>query len=329
MILINATVKTSELIFYNDFGITTLNAKQFDTGRKFIFNIMDNDEPFDLTGCNVYLRIAKADGTQFQGNECCAIDASSVIIDTSVGNGSQILAASGINKCELHIEGQNGIGLTTWNFNIYVEARVHNGENISSIDSYDVLDNMISMEKDRIENEQLRIINERQRKENEEKRKDNEIERNTAESERQSSEAERKNTFNTVLTQAQSHATSASMSASNASVSEQNAHNSSLEAESWAHGNTGIRANENTNNSKFWCQQSETYKNASESLLNDATEMLQDINTKVADLNQKLMGSKFEISDDGELELEYESDSFDFEISDDGELEYWIIQEEI
>lgn len=114
---------------------------------------MDNDEPFDLTGCNVYLRIAKADGTEFQGHECCTVNNSSITIDTSVGNGNQILTASGINKCELHIEDENGIRLTTWNFNIYVEARVHNGENISSINSYDVLDNMINMEKERIENE--------------------------------------------------------------------------------------------------------------------------------------------------------------------------------
>lgn len=290
---------------------------------------MDNDEPFDLTGCNVYLRIAKADDTQFQGNECCAIDASSVIIDTSVGNGSQILAASGINKCELHIEDQNGIGLTTWNFNIYVEARVHNGENISSVDSYDVLDNMISMEKDRIENEQLRKNNENQRIENEEERKDSEIKRNTAEYERQLNESERKKTFSTVLSQAQAYVTTASISAFNASISEQNVHDSSLEAESWAHGNTGVRTDEDTNNSEFWCHQSEICKNTSEILLNDATEMLQDVNEKVSYLNQKLADAKFEISDDGELELEYESESYDFEINDDGELEYWMTQEEI
>lgn len=290
---------------------------------------MDNDEPFDLTGCNVYLRIAKADGTQFQGHECCSIDGSSIIIDTSVGNGNQILTAPGTNKCELHIEDENCIGLTTWNFNIIVESRVHNGENISSYDSYDVLDNMIDMEKDRIENEQQRKNNENQRIENEEKRKDDEIERNIAEAERQSSEAERKNTFNTVLTQAQSYATSASMSASNASISEQNAHDSSLEAESWAHGNTGVRTDEDINNSKYWCTQSESYKNASAILLNDATEILQDVNEKISYLNQKLADAKFEISDDGELELEYESESYDFEINDDGELEYWIIQEEI
>lgn len=290
---------------------------------------MDNDEPFDLTGCNVYLRIAKADGTQFQGHECCIIDDSSIIIDTSVGNGNQILAAYGINKCELHIEDENGIGLTTWNFNIHVEARVHNGENISSINSYDTLDNMVNMEKERIENEHVRENNEKRRLENEKVRKQNEAERIDAEDERQTNESERKKTFHTVLTQAQSYVTSASISAFNASICEENANNSSLEAESWAHGNTGIRNDEDTNNSEYWCHQSEAHKNTAETLLNDASEILKDVNEKIINLNQKLADAKFEISDDGELELEYESDSFDFEINDDGELEYWMTQEEI
>lgn len=289
---------------------------------------MDNDEPFNLSGCNVYLRIAKADGTEFQGHECCTIDGSSIIVDTSIGNGNQILAASGMNKCELHIEDENGIGITTWNFNIRVEARVHNGENISSIDSYDTLDNMVIMEKERIENEHIRDKNEKQRLENEKIRKENEAERIDAEDERQSNESERRKTFNTVLNQAQSYVASASISAFNANVCEENAHNSSLKAESWAHGNTGIRNDENTNNSEFWCHQSESHKNTAETLLNDVTGILQDVNEKIINLNQKLADAIFEISDDGELELEYESDSFDFEINDDGELEYWVTQEE-
>ena len=107
--------------FYNDQGILTLNAKQFDTGRRFVFHIMDNDEPFDLSGCKVYLRIAKADGTEFLGQECCTINGSEITINPSVGNGSQILTAAGTNICELHLEDENGITLTTWNFNINVE----------------------------------------------------------------------------------------------------------------------------------------------------------------------------------------------------------------
>lgn len=324
MVYINAIVKASELTFYNDFGVTTLSAKQFDTGRKFIFYIIDNDEPFNLTGCNVYLRIAKADGTQFQGHECCTIDGSSITIDTSVGNGEQILSVPGINKCELHITDENGVGVTTWNFNIYVEARVHNCENISSINSYDVLDNMINMEKNRIENEQIRIDNETVRVKNEAQRISGEIER-------QKNESERQKTFGNVLDKAKFYVSTASICAFNAMKSEYNADTyqklavasasvcafNTLESESWAHGKTGIREEEDVHNSEFYCQQSELHKNESKTILEAAKELLEKATQKVIDVN-------FCITDDGELM--YESDVYGFEINDDGELEYWLVE---
>ncbi len=37
---INAIIKTTDLSFYNEFGVLTLNAKQFDTGRKFILILL-------------------------------------------------------------------------------------------------------------------------------------------------------------------------------------------------------------------------------------------------------------------------------------------------
>ena len=154
---INAIIKTTDLSFYNEFGVLTLNAKQFDTGRKFIFNIIENDEAFDIRGCKTYIRIQKADGTQFQGNECCKTEGTnSIVVDTSIGNGNQILTAPGVNQCELHLEDDRGIYLTTWTFNIYVEKRVHNAENLSSYNSFDVIDSMVVMEKERIENEKIR-----------------------------------------------------------------------------------------------------------------------------------------------------------------------------
>jgi len=413
------------LSFYNEFGVLTLNAKQFDTGRKFIFNIIENDEAFDIRGCKTYIRIQKADGTQFQGNECCKTEGiNSIVVDTSVGNGNQILTAPGTNQCELHLEDEHGIYLTTWTFNIYVEKRVHNAENLSSYNSFDVIDSMVVMEKERIENEKIRqqneerritnenkrIDNENQRKRDEDTRKNNEADRNNNENQRidnenlrkqaeqirednendrmlhenqrkldedqrqseekirQDNENDRKKTFNTVLSQAQTYAASASVSAYNAKESEKKtdinaataslcAYNAKLSennskisqieskksetasnisasvsassasesansaelSKSWAQGYTGIRANENTNNSKFWCQQSQLHKNSAEVLLNDATELLQGITQQVIDF-------EFEVTDDGELV--YESDTYDFEINDDGELEYWVNQEE-
>lgn len=138
----NKVLKVNNLSFYNDQGILILSAKQYDIGRKFIFNIIDNDEPFNLDGCTVYLRMLKADNTQFQGEECCSIDGSKIIVDTSIGNGEQILSCAGMNTCELHLTDSEGKSLTTWNFIINVESRVHNGDGIESIDSWDAWDKM-------------------------------------------------------------------------------------------------------------------------------------------------------------------------------------------
>lgn len=131
--------KTNTLSFYNDQGVLTISAKQYDTGRKFIFNIINDYELCDLTGYSVYMRMKKADKTEFQGEECCSIDGSKVIVDTSVGNGDQILSCSGMNLCELHLTDGDGKSVTTWNFIINVEARVHNGDGILSKDSWDIM----------------------------------------------------------------------------------------------------------------------------------------------------------------------------------------------
>lgn len=247
---------------------------------------MDNDEPFDLTGCNVYLRIAKADGTQFQGHECCIIDNSSIVIDTSTGNGNQILAAHGINKCELHIEDENGIGITTWNFNIYVEARVHNAENILSINSYDVLDNIIDMEKDRVESEKIRQANEEQRTENESNRTnifnqkigetnaaitDCQLMINATNQKINSFDEEINEIVNGITDEAQSYAnnaktseTNAKNAASNAEISANTASQKASDAvasatlsQSYAVGGTQSRAGEDTDNAKFYSKKAQ------------------------------------------------------------------------
>lgn len=134
--------KVNDLSFYSDQGILTIPAKQYDTGRKFSFNIIADDTPLDLSNCIAYLRILKADGTQFQGEDCCSISGSIITVDTSVSNGEQILTCAGLNQCEIHLRDNNGKSLTTWPFNIEVVPRVHDGSHMASIDSWDSWDKM-------------------------------------------------------------------------------------------------------------------------------------------------------------------------------------------
>ena len=271
--------KTGNLSFYNEQGILTLTAKQFDTGRMFVFHIIDNDVPLDLSGCTAYLRIAKADGTQFQGHECCTVEGSQIIISTSAGNGSQILTAAGTNVCELHLKDANDIGLTTWTFHIVVEPRVHDGSHMSSIDSYDVLDNMINMEKERITNE--------------EQRKENEANRNTvfeqkieetnavitdchlvidaANQKISSFDAEINEIVDGITDEAQSYADSAKESETNAANAASSASDSAATAsqkagdaaasavlsQSYAVGGTQSRAGEDVDNAKYYSEKSQ------------------------------------------------------------------------
>ena len=271
--------KTNSLSFYNEQGILTLNAKQFDTGRMFVFHIMHNDVPFDLSGCAAYLRIAKADGTQFQGHECCTIEGPKVIIKTNIGNGSQILTAAGTNACELHLEDSDGTSLTTWTFHIVVEPRVHDGSHMSSIDSYDVLDNMINMEKERIANE--------------EQRKENEANRNTvfeqkieetnavitdchlvidaANQKISSFDAEINEIVDGITDEAQSYADNAKTSETNAANAASSATDSAATAsqkagdaaasavlsQSYAVGGTQSRAGEDVDNAKYYSEKSQ------------------------------------------------------------------------
>ncbi len=276
--------KTSNLSFYNEQGILTLTAKQFDTGRMFVFHIMHNDAPLDLSGCTAYLRIAKADGTQFQGHECCTIEGSKVIIKTNTGNGSQILTAAGTNACELHLEDSDGISLTTWTFHIVVEPRVHDGSNMSSIDSYDVLDNMINLEKERIANEKQRLENELQRKENETNRNtvfeqkldetnsvitDCRLVIDTANQKINNFDAEINEIVDGITNEAQSYADNAKASETNAAnaassatdsaaIASQKAGDAAASAvlsQSYAIGGTGSRESEDADNAKEYAKQ--------------------------------------------------------------------------
>ncbi len=276
--------KTNNLSFYNEQGILTLTAKQFDTGRMFVFHIMHNDAPFDLSGCTAYLRIAKADGTQFQGHECCTIEGSKVIIKTNIGNGSQILTAAGTNVCELHLEDSDGTSLTTWTFHIVVEPRVHDGSNMSSINSYDVLDNMINMEKERIANEKQRLENELQRKENETNRNtvfeqkldetnsvitDCRLVIDTANQKINNFDAEINEIVDGITNEAQSYADNAKASETNAAnaassatdsaaIASQKAGDAAASAvlsQSYAIGGTGSRESEDADNAKEYAKQ--------------------------------------------------------------------------
>ena len=264
--------KSNNLSFYNEQGILTLNAKQFDTSRTFVFHLMDNDEPFVLPeDCTASLQIQKADGTQFQGEDCCIIEGSKITINPALGNGQQILAADGVNICELILKDSKGGILTTWNFHINVLKRVHNGENLKSSDAYDVLDKINNAEKIRKANETIRIEAENTRIESENTRiqAENariETENTRIESENTRIEAENKRiqAENTrIQAENKRNEDTAKVIAEAKEATEKcieinhTADASAISAESWAHGGTGTRTGENVDNAKYYKEQAQ------------------------------------------------------------------------
>lgn len=198
----------SSLGFYNEDGILTISAKQYDTARKFIFEVLNNGLVYEFDeGDKVYLRVLKADGKQFESEGCCYIENNKIIVDPSLENGNQLLTAEGINKCELHfVDANEEKQLTTWTFNILVQGRVHDGSHIVSEDSFDLLDSIRkeefirkTNEETRLQNENVRIDAENERISNELTRIDNENIRANAETAR--IEAENIRVENEVLRQ--------------------------------------------------------------------------------------------------------------------------------
>ena len=162
---------------------------------------------------------------------------------------------------------------------IVVEPRVHDGSHISSIDSYDVLDNMINMEKERIANE--------------EQRKENEANRNTVFEEKieetnavitdchlvidaanqkiSSFDAEINEIVDGITDEAQSYADNAKTSETNAANAASSASDSAATAsqkagdaaasavlsQSYAVGGTQSRAGEDVDNAKYYSEKSQ------------------------------------------------------------------------
>lgn len=85
-------------------------------------------------------------------------------------------------------------------------------------------------------------------------------------------------------------------------------------SKSWAHGDTGAREDENTNNSKFWSEQSKTYRDDAEQLVKNSEGTLNEV-------NKKLGLAEFSVGDDGNLYYT-DNSSYLFIVGDDGDLEW-------
>lgn len=85
-------------------------------------------------------------------------------------------------------------------------------------------------------------------------------------------------------------------------------------SESHSHGNTGVREGENVDNSKYWSEQSQYFKDSAE-------ETAGNLQSSLDEINKKLGMTEFDIDDDGNL-IYTDDGGYIFTVEDDGYL-YW------
>ena len=116
----------------------TLPVKQFDTAYKLCVSITANGFPYKITeGCYALFTAKKPDGN-FINNEC-TIENNTIFYQLT----SQTTAALGIVECEIVLCDGNGEQLATPHFNIFVDKKAYNGEDIVSSSENGVLDSLV------------------------------------------------------------------------------------------------------------------------------------------------------------------------------------------
>jgi hypothetical protein len=110
----------------------------------------------------------------------------------------------------------------------------------------------------------------------------------------------------------------ANKSATQAATSASESAGSATLSKSWAVGDTGIRDEENTDNSKYYAEQS---KNSSEIAKESVQDIVQKGQEIINEVNKKLLGTEFDVDDDGNL-IYNDDGPYDFIVGEDGDL-YW------
>lgn len=115
-------------------------------------------------------------------------------------------------------------------------------------------------------------------------------------------------------TEAAGSAQDAADSEAAAQDSKEDAANSALLSQSWAVGGTGIREGEETDNSKYYCQQAHGFRD-------EAEHFSQSAENAVEQINKKLEMAEFSIDDDGNL-IYTDGSSYNFTVDENGDLNW-------
>jgi hypothetical protein len=123
----------------------TLPVKQFDTAYRLCINITANGSPYIITeGCYALFTAQKPDGKFIINN--CTIENNTIYYQLT----KQTTAAIGVVECEIILYDKNGEQLATPHFNIFVDKKACNAEEIVSSSEFNILDNLIKESEEQI-----------------------------------------------------------------------------------------------------------------------------------------------------------------------------------
>lgn len=129
----------------------TLPVKQGDTAYRLCITITANGSPYVITeGCYALFTAKKPDGN-FINNEC-TIENNTIYYKLT----PQTTAAIGVVECEVILYDKNDEQLATPHFNILVDVKAYNGEEIKSSSEVNMLEDLIKESQEQIaEGEEL------------------------------------------------------------------------------------------------------------------------------------------------------------------------------
>ena len=230
----------------------SFSVKQGDTARRIIATLTENGEMFCLPDdCYAVFAANKSDGTKF--NDSCVIQDGRIIYDLD----PQLTLAVGRADCDITVYSRGGAVISTARFTMTVFESIFAGasDDMVSEDTFHVLNNLIGDANDTIND--MEELNDAVTAA-EAEREAAEAEREAAEAAREAAEQERVDVNTGIVAEATRQASNAANSAVLAVSKATAADNSAKTAESWAVGGTGTRADEDTNNAKYWSDRAET-----------------------------------------------------------------------
>ena len=117
----------------------TLPVKQFDTAYRLCITLSANGSPYIITDkCYARFTAKKPDGNVI--NNKCTIENNTIYYELT----KQTTAALGMVECEIVLYDDNDEQLATPHFNILVDAKAYNGEEIKSSSEVNMLEDLIA-----------------------------------------------------------------------------------------------------------------------------------------------------------------------------------------